>query len=203
MDYLEFLKQEFDFQKDNYDFFLEKSEKESKKTIISKGFLFDMRPFENEIAGFKKGKECQSFPKNTKNVIVYHFNDKEQIIMIEEYGQAPNIINREFFIYADNTLKSLYYSSGGNDLKSIRLSIFDKEKTINVFNHGKYGISIKKYIYEGELLRKIQIKSKEFDDIDFSDSELVFEYADNRELEIITEVYPDEEPRELYPDFIK
>jgi hypothetical protein len=201
MDYLEILKQEFELQKDNFDFFFRKSKEESKKIIISKGFLFDMRPFENEIAGFKKGKECKSFPISTKNLFVYHFNDTEQIIMMEEYGQAPNIISREFFVYDNNTLKSLYFSSGRNDLRNIKLSIFENKRTVNVYNYGKYGVAMENYIYEADLLKKIQIKSKEFVNVDFSQSELIFEYADKQVLETIIKVFSNGRTKELYPNF--
>jgi hypothetical protein len=200
MEYLNILKQDFELHKNNYDFFFKQSEEESKKTIISKGFWFDMRPFENEIAGFKKGKECKSIPQSAKDIFVYHINNKEQIIMIEKYGQFSNIIDREFFIYEDKTLKSYYFSSGGNNLRNIKLSIFDGVRTINVYNYGKYGINIENYIYEDKLLKKIQIKSKEFGNVDFSNSELIFEYADNQELEKITKVFSAGKTKELFPN---
>ncbi|HCT5824052.1 TPA: hypothetical protein OT171_004979, partial [Citrobacter sedlakii] len=93
-------------------------------TVISKGALYNLRPYEMERAGFKKGRKLNKLPSAIKNTHVYYFDKLDRIILVEIYGQSENIINRECCIYGDNCLERLYFTSAGT-LRNISVSFFE------------------------------------------------------------------------------
>ena len=149
------------------------------KTIISKGFLYNIIDYENEIAGYKKGKILKKLPENTKDVKIYHFNENNQIVLIEKYGRNVNIVDREYCFYERNSIKTIYYNSP-KSLRNVKLSFNNKNnRTETVCNYGKYGVTIQKYIYYDDVLKKILIDTKEHEDEEYENQELMFEFKEN------------------------
>ncbi|MBP5107749.1 hypothetical protein, partial [Pseudomonas protegens] len=87
------------------------SKEEVARKIISKGALFNLRPFEIQRAGFKLGKELKNLPKTIKNTHVYYFDKSDRVVMIDIYGQSESIINRDFYFYDKESIKSIYINS--------------------------------------------------------------------------------------------
>jgi hypothetical protein len=170
-----------------------------KDSVIGKGFLFNLRDYEEETFGFKQGKTLNKLPKNTKNIKIYSFNEcLNNIIMVDTYGNAPNIIDREFCFYEHNTLKTIYYSGGFIRLRNVSLTIeTTNDKTETVFNYGPYGISIRKYIYQNNILEKIIVETKEHNKNEYTNYELLFEFTGNN-LVKITQAYPNGYKKEIY-----
>jgi hypothetical protein len=195
---LEVLEQDFKRAKDRYEEFSTATAPKIKKSIMSKGFLFNVRTYEKESMGFKKGKEIKALPKNVNDVFVYHFDDKDRIVLIESYGSAPTIINREFCVYESASLKTYYYESGTFNLRNVTLSTEENSKTKQVFNYGMYGVTVKDYVYnKNAVLEKIQVKAKEHAKTDFEPHELVFTF-DKEELVSVMQVYPNGYQKQIY-----
>ncbi|VDZ67419.1 Uncharacterised protein [Klebsiella aerogenes] len=105
------------------------------KVVVSKGALYNLRPYEIERAGFKIGKKLNKLPANVKNTHIYHFDSLERISLIEIFGQTSNIINKEFCIYEGDNLERIYFTSAGM-LRNISLSVYNDGLIEKDFNWG-------------------------------------------------------------------
>lgn len=165
---------------------------------ISKGGIFNIRPFEIQRAGFKVGKKLKNLPKAIKNTHVYYFNNKNQILLIEIYGQTENIINREYYFYTSNSIESIYFNSGTKSIRNITLSKLDNGCFTETINYGIFGCNISEYIYKEGLLIEINVKQKEHTQADFSSYKVCFEYKDSC-LEKIFYKHPNGYEEQRYP----
>ncbi|EBX8630599.1 hypothetical protein DQD89_24320 [Salmonella enterica subsp. enterica] len=166
-------------------------------TVISKGVLYNLRPYEMERAGFKKGRKLNKLPSAIKNTHVYYFDKLDRIILIEIYGQSKNIVNRECCIYDGNCLERLHFTSAGI-LRNISVSFFEDSIVKKDINWGMYGCSISDYIYNDSVLEKIAVRQKEHKDLSFSEFDVIFKYK-NDELESITNVFPNGYKEQRFP----
>lgn len=193
------LEKEFNDYKDSYESLLNRMKPLINKSKISKGFLYNIRDFEKESMGFKKGKELKSFPKNLKDVFVYNFNNKNEIIEIDIYGSSSNIIDKEFCIYESVGIKTYYYNGGAIRLRNVTFTRIENDKTIKTFSYGTVGSSIKDYVYdESGILEKILVKSKQHNQIDFENSELIFSFSIDNEIIQIIQSYPNGYKKDIY-----
>lgn len=166
-------------------------------TIISKGPLYNLRPYEIERVGFKKGRQLNKLPSAIKNTHVYYFDKLDRIILVKIYGQSENIVNREFCVYGDNCLERVCFTSAGT-LRNISVSFFEGSVVKKDVNWGMYGCSISNYIYNEYVLEKITVQQKEHDDPSFSEFDVIFKYKNN-ELETITNVFPNGYQEQRFP----
>ncbi|HED5893208.1 TPA: hypothetical protein R5R88_003792 [Salmonella enterica] len=166
-------------------------------TIISKGALYNLRPYEIERAGFKKGRKLNKLPSKIKNTHVYYFDKLGRIVLIETYGQPEDIINKEYCIYGDNCLERLYFTSTGT-LRNISISFFENSMIKKDINWGVYGCSISDYIYIDTILEKITVYQKEHKDPSFSEFDVIFKYNGGA-LESITNVFPNGYQEQRFP----
>ena len=166
-------------------------------TVISKGALYNLRPYEMERAGFKKGRKLNKLPSAIKNTHVYYFDKLDRIILTEIYGQSENIINRECCIYGDNSLERLYFTSAGT-LRNISVSFFEDSIVKKDINWGAYGCCTSDYVYNGSNLEKITVRQKEHKNPSFSEFDVIFKYK-NDELESITNVFPNGYQEQRFP----
>lgn len=167
------------------------------RSTISKGALYNLRPFEIQRSGFKLGKELKSLPKSIKNTHVYYFDREDRIILTEIYGQSEKIINREFCFYETNEFKSIYFNSG-DSIRNVMLSSLDAGRIVRDINFGKYGEGIYNYSYEGDILTSITVKQKEHSQEDYSSYQILFEYLDGQMIKI-TNVFPNGYQEQRYP----
>lgn len=193
------LQADFLNHKNSCDTFENQTKHQIKYFMISKGFLLNIRDFENETFGFKKGKELSKLPTKLKNIHIYNFNSENQIIQIDKYGDNSSIIDREFNFYNKNGIKSFYYSGGFIRLRNVCLSTQINNKTDEVLIYGAIGLTLKKYIYNSEgILKKIKVKSKEHEKKEFDEHELQFEFDDNNSLIQIIQTYPNGFSKTIY-----
>lgn len=167
------------------------------RNIISKGAMYNLRPFEAQRSGFKLGKELKILPKNIKNTHVYYFDKKDRVVLVEIYGQSENVINREFYFYETNSFKSIYFNAGCS-ISNIMLSLIKGEKIVQDINFGKYGEGVFDYLYEGDRLKSITVKQKEHDQRDYSSYQVLFEYLDGQMSKIFN-VFPNGYQEQRYP----
>ncbi|EAA8878206.1 hypothetical protein CIU44_018185 [Salmonella enterica] len=170
---------------------------DSINTVISKGALYNLRPYEIERAGFKKGRKLNKLPSSIKNTHVYYFDKSGRIVLVEIYGQDKNIVNRECCIYGDNCLERLHFTSAGI-LRNISVSFFENSMVKKDINWGVYGCSTSNYIYNDTALEKITVHQKEHKDFSFSEFDVIFKYKDD-ELESITNVFPNGYQEQRFP----
>ncbi|HDT0389789.1 TPA: hypothetical protein QIB15_004889 [Klebsiella aerogenes] len=167
------------------------------KVVVSKGVLYNIRPYEIERAGFKIGKKLNKLPANVKNTHIYHFDSQERISLIEIFGQTSNIINKEFCIYEGDNLERIYFTSAGM-LRNISLSVYNDGLIEKDFNWGMYGCSVSDYVYEDSILKKIYVQQKEHAESSFTEFEVVFSYK-NAIIDTIKNVFPNGYEEQRYP----
>jgi len=165
---------------------------------ISKGAMFNVRPFEYQRAGLKQGKELKKIPKAIKNTHVYYFDSDDQILLIEVYGQSEGIINREYFFYRNDCTESIYFNSGADSIRNITLSRDKKGHTISLLNYSDFGCSFFEYVYEGDVLVEIDVKHKEHSEKHLSSFKVCFIY-NNGELNKIVHRHPNGYEEQRYP----
>lgn len=176
---------EIDSKRDYYmGAYLSEAQSRSRDTIISKGPLYNSRPYESERAGFKRGKRLKKIPASIKNTHVYHLDECARILFVEIYGQSENIINKEFYRYSDECVERTYFISTGK-LRNVSVSLLEGDTVVRDLNWGDYGCSDSSYIYDGYLLDKVIVQQKEHLASCFNNFETRFEYGDEGLLRII------------------
>ncbi|MFJ2320578.1 hypothetical protein [Pseudomonas sp. NPDC087817] len=167
------------------------------RNTISKGALYNFRPFEIQRSGSKLGKVLKSLPKNIKNTHVYYFDRENRVVFVEIYGQSENVINREFYFYEEGEIKSIYFNAAGS-IRNVMLSLNEGDKIKQDINYGKFGESISDYIYVGDRLESIEVKQKEHDQENWSSYQVLFEYSDGQ-VSKITNSFPNGYQEQRYP----
>ncbi|MBG3037414.1 hypothetical protein GHV27_05950 [Proteus mirabilis] len=165
---------------------------------ISKGRLYNIKPYEIQRAGFNLGKELKEKPKKTKGVCVYYFDSKDNILLIEIYGQNENIINRHYYFHTVNQIKSIYFNSGHQSIRNIDLLKCKNGQVVEVLNYGEMGSSISNYIYDSGKLIEIDIKQKEHNKNEIAKYKVYFEYKDEI-LNRIVDKHPNGYEEQRYP----
>jgi hypothetical protein len=166
--------------------------------VISKGFLYNLSPFENEIYGFKKGKQLKSIPSNTKNVYVYFRDEQDNILAIDEYTGVPNIIGHTLCFLCESGL--LAYRFVSDRLNNVKLIQSVNGQVNTVYNYGRYGQSIEEYMYNGGVLQKRTSKSKEHSKDEYSLSEHRFFYNEAGTIMQIVKAFPNGYSKVVYQD---
>lgn len=167
------------------------------RNTISKGALYNFRPFEIQRSGSKLGKILKSLPKNTKNTHAYYFDSEDRVVLVEIYGQSESVINREFYFYETGKIKSIYFNTTGS-IRNVMLSLIEGDKINQDINYGKYGESISDYIYVDSRLESIEVKQKEHDQKNWSSYQVFFEYLDGQ-VSKITNSFPNGYQEQRYP----
>lgn len=167
------------------------------RKIISKGALFNLRPFEIQRAGFEVGKELKALPKSIKNTHVYYFDGDDKVVMVEIYGQSESVVNKEFFFYGEGRIKSIYFDSVGA-LRNVTTSTVVNGEFLQDVNFGKYGCSVSGYLYEGGELKSISVRQKQHDQEVFSTYQVIFEYLGGNIVKVVN-VFPNGYQELRYP----
>ncbi|HEK0809110.1 TPA: hypothetical protein SMP81_003754 [Proteus mirabilis] len=165
---------------------------------ISKGRLYNIKPYEIQRAGLNSGKELKENPKKIKGVCVYYFDSKDNILLIEIYGQNENIINRHYYFHTVNQIKSIYFNSGYQSIRNIDLLKCKNGQVMEVLNYGEMGSSISNYIYDSGKLIEIDIKQKEHNKNEIAKYKVYFEYKDDI-LNRIVDKHPNGYEEQRYP----
>jgi hypothetical protein len=165
---------------------------------IGKPHLYNIRPFEIQRAGFKIGRELKKLPKNIKHTHIYYFDTNDKIILIESYGQTEAIIDREYFFYPENGVKSIYFTSGTKQVRNIHFSSVKNDRFLKSVNYGKYGSSISNYFYQENVLTQINVTQKEHNTKGISSYSTYFEYNKGK-LERIVNKHSNGYEEQCYP----
>ncbi|BCQ62807.1 hypothetical protein PBOI14_45570 [Pseudomonas sp. Boi14] len=168
------------------DSFLKAAKEKVVRKTISKGALFNIRPFEIQRAGFKLGKELKSLPKNVKNTHIYYFDKSDRAVMIDIYGQSESIINRDFHFHDKEKIKSVYIDST-RKIRNITINSIADGRILRDANFGKYGSSTSDYLYDDERLSSISVMQKQHDQELYSTHQVLFYYLDGTVSKIINE----------------
>jgi len=167
------------------------------RTIISKGAIYNVRPFEIERAGFKKGRQLKKMPASIKNTHIYYLDESGRILLVEIYGQSENIINKEFYSYGENYVERSYFASAGK-LRNVSRLMLENGLIKKDLNWGEYGCSISDYQYSGGKLERVIVRQKEHADNSFGEFEVNFEYS-GEELIKIVNVFPNGYREQRFP----
>ncbi|MCO6565707.1 MAG: hypothetical protein J6581_09740 [Apibacter sp.] len=165
---------------------------------ISKGPSFNIKPFDFQQAGFKKGRDLKVLPKVIDNTYVYYFNSENEILLTENYGETDNFINREYYFYHGNCIESIYFGSGNSGVGNVSLLKGIKERPNYWITYATYGYAIWEYIYNGDILVEINVKCKEHEQNEFTFFKTCFEYNCG-ELNKIILKYPNGYEVQRYP----
>lgn len=177
--------------------FLESARKTTSQKRISKGILYNIRPYQAQRAGFKLGKEIKSTPKNTNNIHIYYLDHNDRVVLIEIHGQSENIINREFYLYNKNSIESVYFDNSER-IRNITSSSLSDGKFIQDINVGRYGTSTYTYKYSNNLVTLISVNQKEHDQNKSSNFKILFEYSGEEPSKIIHS-FPNGYQEQIFP----
>lgn len=170
--------------------------KHSKK-IISKGPLFNVRPYEYQRAGFKTGKELTDVPKSKSEVYNYYFDSKGNVILVETYGKKETIVNREYFMYENDSITSFYFNNKVS-IRNISYSEVVNDLIVKDINYGKFGESTSLYEYSNKILLRINVKQKEHHQQEYNNYVAEFTYDDSNLIKI-THRFPNGYIEQRYP----
>jgi hypothetical protein len=171
-----------------------------KTKVLSKGFYYNLRPFEKQSGGFKQGEILKELPLKTNDVYVYSFDENNRIIIVEKYGKTENIVDYEFCYYKEGEVITYYYASGGSQLRNIKLSIFENGLTKVVYNYAKFGIAKDYYNYKDGGLMNIENFTKEHSKADFKSAKTEFLFENNGHLLSVCKIFDNGFKKELYPE---
>ncbi|MGK5059079.1 hypothetical protein ACQ4WY_19335 [Janthinobacterium sp. LB2P49] len=167
------------------------------RTLISKGLLCNVRPFEAQRAGFKPGKELKSLPAKLKDTHVYHLDGEGRVILVESYGGSAAVINRSFYFHEYGKLKSVHFNAGGS-LRNVMLSFLDGGRIMQDINFGKFGEGSCDYLYEDDRLQSIIIRQREHGQENHTGYQILFGYVDGQ-MDNISHVFPNGYQEQRYP----
>lgn len=165
---------------------------------ISKGPSVNIKPFDFQLDGFKKGRELKTLPKNIDYTHVYYFDNNNNLLLTEIYGESENIVNKEYYFYDENHIESIYFESGTNDVRNISFLINEKKQAKYWINYSEYGYGVSEYIYNNDKLTEINVKIRQHETNDCTCFTNFFEY-NKGELVKITSKYSNGYEEQLYP----
>lgn len=198
---LEIVKAKYESVK--YDFFQISNELKSlsKSTTLTKGYIKNVLPFENELSGFKNNGKILKKPIYDINCYLYHFNDINQIILIEH--MAPDLKKFHYFtmyFYYEDMIETMFWSS--DILYNITHYIFKDDIITNFYRWALHGYSIGEYIYEDKLV-KIFACGKEHKKTSEFSYFMNFNYDEKENLTNIIQSYPNGYARMIYPKIVE
>ena len=167
------------------------------RTLISKGPLCNVRPFEAQRAGFKPGKALKSLPAKLKDTHVYYLDGEGRVILVESYGGSAAVINRSFYFHERGELKSVHFNASGS-LRNVMLSFLDGARIAQDINFGKFGEASYDYLYEDDLLQSIKVCQKEHGQENHTKYQILFGYVDGQ-MDNIFHVFPNGYLEQRYP----
>lgn len=155
------------------------------RTVYSKGWHYNIYPFEHEIDGFHKGKLLKNKPTNLCKTYEYGFDNEGKIILIIEHITSE-IRNYSFIHYKNAEINIYKYVGGVPTLQNITLIMSSENKIIDsLYNYGKYGFRIDTYSYNsiGEIYQ-IHREAKEHTSDQLVECNFLFKYNDGTLTEI-------------------
>ncbi|MEQ9881790.1 hypothetical protein ABRP83_06335 [Pectobacterium brasiliense] len=195
------LKSEFEKINATPQIFLDKFYSDAKKNTayqkISKGRLFNIRPFETERFGFKLGKELKNAPKNKKDIQLWNFNFTGDVLLVERFGSNERIQYSDFYFYSDSIIRVI----GFYDVDSLAFVmdvVFNNGKVVKELSYGKFGSSFSDYNYNDDVLIDIVTHEREHTQEEYTNNTLFFSY-ENGTLSKIVKSYPNGYQEQRYP----
>lgn len=169
-----------------HDSLMEKILDTDRKIIYTKGKFYSLKPFESQIYGFKNARPLKNRPSNMKNVYLNHFDDKNNLLLIEQINDDNSkCFNREFFVRSSNIVESVYfYFAGSARIRNMSHFYYENNLIRELYNQGVSGNSCWTFFYENKLLDRILISERENLKSDFSERVLSFKYNKNDLTEI-------------------
>lgn len=167
---------------------LAQKQAESQKIIISKGKMFNVLPFENELWGYKlKGKEIAT-PIIDNDCYQYHFDAQNRVILVEEMSKFLKKFHyRTFYDYGENYIETHYWAN--DDLYNVSRYVFENEKVIQKIMFAKEGKSYWDYHYTGDVPDSIKISFFDKENKPIPDDNILcyyfFQYEENGNLQSI------------------
>lgn len=185
------LRTEFEALKKDFESIRQQIEAEVVKTESYKGEFYELTPYSYQRNGFKQGKPVKRLDtvKSTKNLCVYGFNIKDQIIEVKTGCSIENQFYHTFLYYTDNLVKSVSYDNGKH-LMNVCHYFFENGKLKRLLLCGTYGSREEFYTYEENILTHIEIK--QYDGLGKIAGVMahLFQYQDDGALESITKSFP-------------
>lgn len=153
-----FLELEAEFKKIKTEFsnLLAKTQEKSQKTIITKGKMFNVLPFENELIGYKlNGKEIAE-PVFKNDCYKYHFDEQNRVILVEEMSEnTKKFYYRTFYHYGENFIQTQRW--GYDELYNVTHYLFENEKVTKKLFFTEEDKSFWDYQYSDNQLISIKV----------------------------------------------
>ncbi|GAA0077048.1 hypothetical protein UT300005_14260 [Clostridium sp. CTA-5] len=128
-------------------------------TVISKGVLYNVLPYENELNGDKvKGKKIAE-PICKNDCYRYSFDEQGRIILVEEMSEFLGHFHyATMYFYHDDMIETMYWDA--DTLYNFTVYLLGENGPIEVYFCSDKSEVYKKYYYENACLMKIASKTK-------------------------------------------
>lgn len=186
---LELLKAKFEAEKSEVAHYYNRAKAQSVKTIISKGSMFNVLPYETELHGEKRnGKQIPEIIASN-NCYIYHFDARDRLIMTEEVSEflgRPHYFTQ--YVYTDNSIDVTHWQP--DKLINLQHYVLEKGTVKYGYIRFKNNAAYRNYVYDVNLtLEKMDMVYLN-DDMTVSMSlEFLFLYNTKGVLERIQRVY--------------
>ncbi|EKY3217577.1 hypothetical protein RBA43_004062, partial [Cronobacter turicensis] len=158
--------------------------------------VLSLFPYEIEYYGGKPGKEIKEPCDKTNGYYRCFFDGDGRIIISEGVSGKGVVINRQFVFYSPDIMESYYFTKVGA-FKAANYSVLPLKKGLpeKLFNIGPKGQSVWSFIYDKDILKKIEVTNvtddnyKKAKDVHFLYSnsglvEIVYDYLNGEKQSI-------------------
>lgn len=151
-------------------------------TVITKGEIINEMPYYQERIGDKITGKVIAEEIESDGCIKYHYDDKDRLIMTEEYCEFLRIFEiRDIYIYGQNTHKLLI--SAGSLSRLLEFDNAFSAVSLCLAYSKDYGTCVEEYKYDCDVLNEIDI-IKESEDSEIRKYKEIFLYKDGRMVQI-------------------
>jgi hypothetical protein len=190
------VKKRFNQVQANYFNLIEEKRKSSKKTIISKGRLYNVLPFENERTGFKvKGKIISEIIIHNE-CYIYRFDSQNNVTLSEQMSKFLKIPTYfTLYSYRDDFIERIY---GDNDeLYRVEWVYLEQKKVKEMLCWSVKSCIFEVYNYDQSMLQSINCFQKPHKETECN-YDIIFHYS-NETLSSIHRKWPTGEEETDFP----
>lgn len=152
--------------------------------IISKGYMYNVFPYEVERMGYKlNGKRKEKFEMKD-SFLRYGFDSQGKIRIIENASKFLNEVHDfEIYDYEEDAIYSYVCNSG--NMVNVGFTKMNGKKAQERYTYASRGICYERYSYDSERLTKIYIEQKSHTNDDISEEWNNFIYSETGKLLLI------------------
>ena len=186
------LNKRFEWVKGQYLNLIEEKRNAAVKTVVSKGYICDVLPFENELYGYKLNGKILPKPVAHDDCHIYHLDSQDKVILIEDISTFSTKLDYSIgfytlYTYNENIIERIY----GNNTEpyQVKWAYSESGKIKETLCWAKEAHDIEVYNYDEAILKTIRHFQKQHKDNRESQFDLEFIYDGKSTLACIRRVW--------------